>query len=318
MHDLAIIVVSMNSARWLTPCLSSVFEHAGDCTLDVVIVDNDSTDGSRELVESEFPRVRVVHCENLGFAHGNNRGLMTTNARYVLFLNPDTEILDGTFVELVAALDERPSVGLIGVRQLTGDGEVYPTIRRFPNALRALGQGILSERFPLRPASLFERQLDVAAYEQETECDWTSGSFMLARREAIESAGFMDERFFLYNEEPDLCLRLRHAGWDVRHLPQMTILHHADKDVVQPKLAAQDAYARLQYASKHFSSLHRMLYRSALALGLLRRWLVPPDGASRQEHRAAALAGLRVLARIDGPPFVKPPPQAVRPRARDL
>src|SRR5207244_4436829 len=133
-----------------------------------------------------------------------NRGLMTCDARYVLFLNVDTEIRAGSLDELVGALDERPHVGLAGVRQLTPDGSVFPTIRRFPNAVRALGEALGSESFPLRSSWLGERELDLARYERETLCDWTSGSFMIVRREALEAAGYMDERFFLYREEPDL------------------------------------------------------------------------------------------------------------------
>src|SRR4051794_22066215 len=95
--DLAIIVVSTNEAHWLTACLSTVFAHAGSARLDVVVVENDCTDGTRELVETAFPAARVVASANHGFAHANNRGAMTCEARYVLFLNPDTEIVDGTF-----------------------------------------------------------------------------------------------------------------------------------------------------------------------------------------------------------------------------
>ena len=142
MNDLAVIVVSTNEAQWLRACLSSVFEHRGACSLEVVVADNESTDGTAALVEEEFPEARVVRCVNRGFAHANNRALETTNARYVLFLNPDTEIRDGTFEALVRHLDEHPDVGLAGVIQLTPEGEIYPTIRYFPNALRALGQSL--------------------------------------------------------------------------------------------------------------------------------------------------------------------------------
>ena len=145
MHDLAIIIVSTNEARWLEPCLRTVFAHAGDATLDVVVVDNSSTDGTRELVETQFPEARVVTSVNRGFGHANNRGAITCDARYVLFLNPDTEIVDGTFGELIATLDARPEVGLAGVRQITADGELWPTIRRFPTIPRALGQAFGSE-----------------------------------------------------------------------------------------------------------------------------------------------------------------------------
>jgi N-acetylglucosaminyl-diphospho-decaprenol L-rhamnosyltransferase len=292
-HDLAVIIVSTNEGHWLRPALASVFAHAGGASLDVIVADNESTDGTRELVEQEFPEARVVTCENRGFAHANNRGFMASQARYVLFLNPDTEILDGTFGDLVRALDARPNVGLIGVKQVTADGALFPTIRRFPNALRALGEALGSERFPFRASWLGERELDMDVYEREVECDWTSGSFMLARREALLSGGILDERFFIYGEEPDLCLRMKKAGWQIRHLPTMTILHHAGKAGVKPRMEAQNAYARMQHARKHFGRSHRVAYATALALRHVAR-MAPsggPDAADRQSVGRSSLRG---------------------------
>jgi N-acetylglucosaminyl-diphospho-decaprenol L-rhamnosyltransferase len=310
--DLAIIIVSTNEAHWLRPCLGSIVEHAGEVALDVVVADNKSTDNTRELVEEEFPAFRVVTCENRGFAHANNRGLMSCNARYALFLNPDTEILDGTFEQLVRSLDERPEVGLVGVRQVTADGELFPTIRRFPNALRALGEALGSERWGRSAPWLGERELRIERYEEELDCDWTSGSFMLARREALESAGYLDERSFIYSEEPDLCLRMKKAGWEIRHLPTMTILHHADKAGVNPKMAAQDAASRVHYARKHFSTLHRAAYFAALGTRYALRLAWP--GGERERRRLshdAAGRALRVILGSKQLPFGPPPKQAV-------
>ena len=312
MHDLAIIVVSTNEAHWLRPALATVFEHAGAITLDVVVADNNSSDGTRELVEKEFPAARVVHCENHGFAHANNRAWMTTDARYALFLNPDTEIVDGTFADLVAALDERPQVGLAGVRQLTGDGELFPTIRRFPNALRALGEALGSERWPTRPGWAGERELDLSVYERELEIDWTSGSFMLARREALLSVGLLDERSFIYGEEPDLCLRMRRAGWEVRHLPWMTIIHHAGKAGINPRMEAQNAFARRHHALFHFGRSHRLAFLGAHSLRYGLRAAVPGGGEDGTRRRQASRWALKVLWGAEGPPFGPPPQQAVR------
>jgi N-acetylglucosaminyl-diphospho-decaprenol L-rhamnosyltransferase len=317
MHDLAIIIVSTNEGHWLRPCLSSILARAGDLALDVVVADNQSTDGTRELVEHEFPAVRVVSCENRGFAHANNRGLMTSDARYALFLNPDTEILDGTFDQLVSALDERPEVGLVGVRQMTADDELFPTIRRFPNALRALGEALGSERWGRGIPWLGERELRMDRYDTEVACDWTSGSFMLARREALESAGYMDERSFIYSEEPDLCLRMKRAGWEIRHLPLMTILHHADKAGVNPKMAAQDAVSRVHYARKYFSAPHRAAYFGSLCTRYTLRLAWP--GGDRERRRLAheaARRSLRVVVGREQPPFGEPPGQAVAIRSR--
>jgi GT2 family glycosyltransferase len=317
MHDLAIITISTNEGHWLRPCLSTIFEKQGDISLDVVVADNMSTDGTRELVETEFPQARVVTCENHGFAHANNRALMTTDARWVLFINPDTEVIDGTFEALLREADARPDVGLIGVRQVLGDGTtLHPTIRYFPNAVRALGESLGSERWPVPRRWVGERELDMAVYEREHECDWTSGSFLLTRREALESSGFLDERFFIYSEETDLCRRIKGAGWRIVHLPAMTIIHHAGKAGIKPKGEAQDVYTRMQYARKHFSPAHRALYWLAIALGYGLRALLAPaeEPAERRRVRDAYRFALETLAGRRGAPYEAPPPVAVRTR----
>ena len=310
-HDLAIVIVSTNEAHWLTPCLSTVFARAGAAVLDVVVVDNDSHDDTRKLVRDCFPQARVVPSVNRGFAHANNRGAITCDARYVLFLNPDTEIVDGTFGELVNLLDANPAVGLAGVRQVTADGSLWPTVRYFPSPVRALAQALGSERWRWRPRWAGERELNMARYELDLECDWTSGSFMLARREALLSAGLMDERFFIYSEEPDLCLRMLHAGWHIRHLPSMTIVHHAGKGGVRPRMVAQDAYARRQYAQKHFSPPRRAAYVGALMFGHVLRTVGAGGGGEAVQRRAAARRALATLAGRAEPPFGAPPSTAL-------
>jgi len=313
--DLAVIIVSTNEEHWLKPCLRTVFAHAGDATLDVVVVDNESTDGTRELVARDFPAARVVASANHGFGHANNRGALTCDARYVLFLNPDTEIVSGTFDELVRSMDERPDTGLAGVKQLTADGVLWPTIRRFPSPLRALGEALWSSRWPVQPRWSGELEHDLAKYERECACDWTSGSFMLCRREALASAGLMDERFFIYCEEPDLSLRMKRAGWQTRHLPSMTIIHHAGKGGIRPRMIAQDAFARRQYASKHFSPAARAAYLGAVGLRHALRAIAPGGGASAPQRRAAARTALATLVGLREPPFGAPPATALAPGA---
>jgi GT2 family glycosyltransferase len=311
-HDLAIIVVSTNEAHWLRPALSTVFEHAGELSLDVVVADNQSTDGTREVVESEFPDARVVECENNGFAHANNRAWMTTGARYALFLNPDTEVIVGSFEELVAAMDDRPEVGLAGVKQVTGDGLLFPTVRRFPNALRAFGEAFGSERWPAHPSWAGERELDLSRYDSELDIDWTSGSFMLVRREALLSVGMLDERSFIYGEEPDLCLRLRRGGWRIRHFPWMTIVHHAGKAGVNPRMEAQNAFARRHHALVHFGRSHRLAFLSAHSVRYGLRAAIPGGGEDGSRRREASRWALKVLWGAATSPFGPPPHQAVR------
>ena len=320
MHDLAIIVVSTNEAHWIGPCLETVMPRFQGIEADVVVVDNSSTDGTREMVETEFPAARVVTSANHGFSHANNRALMTCDARYVLFLNPDTEVVQGDFAELVEAMDARPTVGLAGVRQLLPDGTLYPTIRRFPSAIRAFAEALGSERVPLRGRWLGERELDLSLYDRERPCDWTSGSYLFARREALESAGCFDERFFMSSEEIDLCYRIKAAGWEIRHLPDMTIIHHAGKRGVNPRMEAQYAWARRQYAHKHFTGLKRAGFVGALYARHALRAVAAPGGAAADTARAKREAARLCLGTLAGrvpPPYGEPPPNAVRLRRDD-
>jgi N-acetylglucosaminyl-diphospho-decaprenol L-rhamnosyltransferase len=305
---LSVIIVSANSASWLRPCLTTVFERAGDVDLDVVVVAAGCTDETVPLVEREFPQARTISCENRGFAYANNRALRTVDADWVLLLNPDTEILEGSFADLIDRLGSRPTVGLVGVRQLDSDGQVFPTIRRFPNAIRSLFEAFASERFPFRAPWLGERELNLGVYDQDLTCDWTSGSFMLIRWETLQSAGFLDERFFLYCEETDLCLRIKQAGWEIRHLPYLTILHHANKAGWDPRLDAQAAFAKRQYFEKHLSPIHGLAATSALALGYTLRSALGGAADGRQESSRAALA---TLLGFRPPPFGEPPSVAL-------
>lgn len=317
MHDLAIVVVSTNEAHWLEPCLRTALDHAGPIDVDVVVADNASTDGTRELVEREFPQARVVTCENRGFSHANNRALMTCDARYLLLLNPDTEVREGTFAGLVAAMDAQPDIGFVSVRQVLPDGTLYPTIRRFPSPLRALGEAFGAERLKLGGARLGERELDPAPYERETDVDWATGAFMLLRREAIEGAGLLDERFFMSSEETDLAFRVKAAGWRVVHMPSMTIMHHAGKRGTNPRMDAQYAFARGLFARKHLSPLPRTAYLGALGLRYALRAVIPGGEEDARLRRESARLSLQTLYGRREPPFGPPPPTAVAPREAD-
>jgi N-acetylglucosaminyl-diphospho-decaprenol L-rhamnosyltransferase len=307
MHDLAIIIVSTNESHWIRPLLPTVFAHMGDIHADVVVVDNDSSDGVADVVASEFPQARTVWSANHGMGHANNRGVMTCNARYVLILNPDTEILEGSFAELVRLMDERPTVGLVGCRQIIAeDNSLCMTGRYFPNALRALGDALSAERLgERRPRWLGERELDATAYDREFDFDWTTGSFMLVRREALESAGYFDERFFMYSEETDLCRRIKIAGWEIRHLPQMTILHHATKDGIKPHIESLAAITRMLYARKHLSPVHRLLYAGAVVLGQLRRAAYAGSGELGGRKRTASREVLATMLGRRPVPFAE-------------
>jgi hypothetical protein len=304
MHDLAVVVTAMNEASWLEALLPTIAEHHGKIDFEVVIADIESTDDTREIVAG-FDFARIVPVINHGFSHANNVAEATTNARYVLFLNADTEIVSGTLADLVRAMDGRPEVGLASVRQMTGNGGLYPTMRRFATPARRLAEALGSERFA---PELGQRVLDVGRYEHETTCDWMTGAFMLVRREALESAGRLDERFFFTAEEQDLCIRMHQAGWQTRHLLDLTIRHHAGKRGADTRFAQQRAFAEMQLARKHFGPVSLRAFQLALALNHALRSL-SPSSARRRAARAAFRASLGQV----GSPFAEPPPTSIPP-----
>ncbi len=261
--DVCAIVVSHNSREWLDAALGTLAAHAGGVALEAIVVDN-GEDGAGDYAASRYPFVRAIRCENRGFGHANNRGLELARARFVLFLNPDTEFVAGDLDALVAAMERMPDVGLAGVRQLRGDDSLALSMRRFPSVPRAFAEAFPVERVPLVRRLFGERVLDPDDYERIVECDWTSGSFMFARAAAIEETGGFDERFFLFSEETDLCWRIHWDGWRIVHVPDVTIRHHEQGHSANPALWAQSAYARLQFARKNLR--WPRAYRVALAL----------------------------------------------------
>jgi GT2 family glycosyltransferase len=290
----------------LARCLSSVYARSGGLELDVVVVDSGSSDGTVDLVRRDFPDVCVVATENRGFASANNRGLEIVDAEWVLFLNPDTQILSGTLGELISTLRARPTVGLAGVKQIDENGDLDLTMRRFPTVARTLSTSLGGERLPFRASWLGERVLEVDLYCRETLCDWTVGSFMLVRSATLDAVGGMDERFFLYSEETDFCRRIKQAGWEVIHLPQMTILHESSPTASDARLNGQMAFARRQYMAKHFSPARRIAGITTLGLGYMLRSFRPGRRPDARRRRASSRYALTTLLGLTSPPFGPP------------
>lgn len=285
--------------------LRSALAARGAASIEWLVVDAGSSDGTPDAIEREFGEVRVFRRENRGFAASNNVALAVAQGRYVLLLNPDVEIRSGGLDELVEAMDARPGVGLASVIQRGSDGELQASIRRFPSPLRSLGEALFAAYWPaLRGFQELETRPD--RYEREGEAEWLVGAFLIARREAAQAVGPLDERFFLYSEEIDWCYRFRRAGWPVVHLPVMTITHHAGKRS-RGDLMAQLSHSRLLFAEKHYGPARRAGIRTALALGHLIRiavFALPALFRPAQRDRVRAeWAGLRVILGLSHPPL---------------
>jgi GT2 family glycosyltransferase len=306
--DLSVVMVTHNGCDLALRTLRSVRASLDRASAQWIVVDSASSDGTPEAIESEFEDVEVLRVANRGFAAGNNAGMKRARGRYVLLLNPDVEVREGTLGDLVAALDSRPAVGIASVMQVDGTGGLQLSMRRFPSPLRDLGEALFAARWPLL-RTIQELEVRPERYRREASADWLVGAFLCARAEAVSSIGPMDERFFLYSEEIDWCLRARQAGWDVRHLPLMTVTHHAGRRD-RGDLMAQLAHSRLLFARKHHGRLGALGIRAALALGHLLRIAVwtPQAIASdawRRRLRSECHA-LAVLLGIAQPPLSAP------------
>jgi N-acetylglucosaminyl-diphospho-decaprenol L-rhamnosyltransferase len=223
--DLAVVVVDYNAGDYLMRCLDSLGRHAGDATLEVVVVDNASRDGSARRAKEAHPEITLVeNPDNRGLSAALNQGIRWTHAPFVLLMNPDAEVSTGTLSGWLKVAEDRPRVGVLGPLVREPDGTVYPSGRVFPSIVDAVGHAFLH---PFRPDNPFSRRYLMADWGRSTErvVDWVSMACMLVRRTALEQVGMLDESFFLYGEELDICTRLQKAGWSVLFTPEVEVTH---------------------------------------------------------------------------------------------
>jgi len=227
MPDLSICLVSLNTIHYLRGCLKSLAEHPASLPTEIIVVDNGSTDGTQEMLAQEYPHVlRIQNSKNEGFVRPANQAMRAALGRYFLLLNPDTLVLPGALDRLVAFLEEHPKAGIVGPKVLNRDGSLQQACRRGvsrPWATLSYFLG-LYRLFP--HSQFFGGYLLNYLDEDETHAvDSVSGSCMLIRREAAEQIGYLDERFFAYQEDADFCFQAHRLGWQVYYHPAAHIIH---------------------------------------------------------------------------------------------
>lgn len=261
--DLSIIIVSWNVCDLLRRCLQSVDREQRAVGSEVIVIDNASSDGSAEMVAREFPQVRLIaNAENRGFPGANNQGIAVSAGRYVMLLNPDTEVLGDALKMIVAYLDAQPQVGALGPQLLNPDGSVQSSRRRFPTFWTALFESTWLR--PWAPAGLLERYYVLDRRDDETsEVDWVTGACLVVRREALEQVGGLDEGFFMYSEELDWCKRIKAAGWKVVYFPEAQVIHYGGKssEQVLPARHIHFQTSKIRYFRKHHGALPATLLR---------------------------------------------------------
>ena len=280
------VVVSYNSRDGLRACVSPL---AGLESVHVVVVDNDSPDRSLDAI-ADLPVERIQLEVNGGFAQGTNVGWRAGSAPYVLILNPDAQIAPAALDVLVAQLDGDPALGAVAPRIVGHDGQVHYSLRRFPKLRSTYAQALFVHRLLPHAAWADELVRDEAAYEKRSSPDWFSGACILVRREALERIDGLDEGFFLYCEDIDLCRRLRDEGYDLLFEPAATCVHAGGASGDRSELLRVLAESRVRYVYKHRSRPAAVLERAGIALGSLVHVAVSRGGARRRRGHLRAFA----------------------------
>lgn len=272
--ELSIIIVNHNSARFLARCLAS-FDPCVDVPCEICVVDNASQDKSVEGVRENFPDVKLIaNGRNLGFAAAVNQGLRATQAPFVLWLNPDTEFLEGRITEAVEFMKKNKDTGILGLQILNPDRSIQLSCRSFPSYETALFNrySLLTRLFPQNSFSRRYLKTD-GDHGAIQEVDWVSGSCCLHRRSLLETVGFLDERFFMYCEDVDFCKRAKMAGWKVIYNPCLKVLHHiagSARHIPRQMILARHR-SMWRYYAKHY---RRNFFKdTAVAAGIVLRCL---------------------------------------------
>ncbi len=273
--DLSIVTVSFNVSALLSACLSSVYQSLAQTPLaaEVWAIDNASRDDSAAMVRRDFPQAHLItNQKNKGFAAATNQGLRQSQGRYLLLLNPDTQVLGDALEVLVAFMEAHSTAGAAGARLLHPHGSFQHSAFHFPTLAQ-----IFLDFFPLHHRLLdsplngrYSRRLYAAG--DPFPIDHPLGAAMMVRRETMAQVGMLDERFFMYCEEIDWAMRICRAGWEIFCVPQARIIHHVGRSTRQFRDQMFVALWRSRYLlfAKHYSPTFRRLARILVYLGLRR------------------------------------------------
>lgn len=276
--DVSVIIVNWNTRQLLYDCLKSMKDTTKNVTYEIIVVDNNSSDDSVEMLAEQFPDIKlIVNDKNLGFAAANNQGIEISQGRYVLLLNSDTLLYEGAIEKNVIYADDNPDAAVFGCRVMNSPDSVGMTCFSFPTLLNLFfSMTGLEQAFKMN--RLFGRER-MRWWPRDTfrRVDVVTGMYMFVRKNAIDEVGVMDDSFFFYYEETDWCYRFAKAGWKALFNPEAIIMHVGGGGQSSSK-AAMKMFVQLQkscliYFKKHKGSMKTFIARILLALGFVGRSL---------------------------------------------
>ena len=282
MTDVSAIIVNWNTRELLLKCIDSLLRCTRSVSLEVIVVDNASADGSADAVRNQFPGVRlIVNDANLGFAKANNIGIRASSGRYVCLVNSDVEVHDGCLDTLCAFMDSSRTIAVAGPRVLWPDGSMQSTCRKFPGLWNNLCPALGLDRLFPRTSWLSGEHMFYFAHDRRRDVDVLVGCLMIARREAFHTIGLLDEQFFIYAEDVDWCRRFRSGGWSVAFCPDAQATHRgrSSSSSNPARFSIEQLKAVFQYWRKHHGPVKCTLFHLIVIL-----------------HYALRLCGLTVLS----------------------
>lgn len=291
MIDLSIIIVSYNTSDFLKECIESIRKNTNNFNYEIIVVDNNSSDDSVEIIKKKFPQVLVIESrENLGFSKANNLGVEKSKGRYVLFLNPDTVVYKDSLFGMVKFMDEHNEAGTATCKLLMPDGRLDDASHRgFPNPWNSLSYfSGFSKLFP--SSKLFGGyNLGFLDLSKTHEIDACAGAFMMVRRQAGEKIGWWDEDYFFYGEDLEFCFRLKENGWKIYFVPAFSVLHYkgvsggikkvsqkiTTADIETKKRATNWRFSAMKiFYRKHYQSKYPFILNWLVILGInLKNWV---------------------------------------------
>lgn len=274
MLDVSIIIVNWNAQALLARCLRHVVDTVKRSSYEVIVIDNNSSDGSPDMVRRDFPAaILIANPDNRGFAAANNQGMAISQGRYVLLLNSDAFVEENTIDAMVAFMDQHPEAGMAACKLLYEDRSLQPSCSSFPTLETEFYTAVgLEKLFPNSPifGKYLMRYWD---YSDIRAVDVIMGAFMLVRRSAIDQVGMMDEGYFMYSEEVDWCYRFSRAGWKTLFNPHVQAVHlwGGTSKQVRWEMFVQLYRSRVRFFRRSYGPVSTFLLKVILALNCLVR-----------------------------------------------
>lgn len=273
MFDLSILIVNWNVKDLLKDCLQSLYDNKNGLNIEIIVIDNNSSDGSNEMVEAYFPQVKLIkNPKNLGFSIGNNQAIKASRGEYLLLLNPDARVMPQALKIMIDFIKAHPEVGIVGPKILdSGDVIQLTCARNFPTLSRLFFDlTALSKRFP--KSKIFgSYSIGYWDHNDEREVDSISGACMLIRKAMLDEIGLLDENFFMYAEDTDLCYRAKKANWEIWYLPKAQIIHYGGQssqmDIGKMTIVSQESMYK--FFKKHYGIIHAVLFRIITIFSML-------------------------------------------------